>query len=120
MSSNEAPTIPDNPHSGDLPKSRKVSYTKTIRFNEKEKVLFDSWDKDVVKLIKEFLWKKLSWVEAMKGRIRTAEDPRLEKKIILEERMRIIKQSIPRKDVSQEEIDTLSSEYWELRKFTVR
>ena len=100
--------------------SKKLSYTKTIRFNEKEKPLFDLWNKDVAKLVKEFLWKKLSWVEAMKGRIRTAEDPRLEKKIILKERMRIIKQSIPRNDVSQKEIDALSNEYWELRKFTAR
>jgi len=65
------------------------------------------------------MWTKLSWVETMKGRIRTAKEPELEKKIILEERMGIIKQYIPRKDISQEEMDTLSKEYWELRGFIV-
>ena len=115
----ENPTIPNNPHSDNSLKSRKVSYTKTIRFNEKEKPLFDLWDKDIVKLVKEFLWKRLSWVETMKGRIKTADDPKLEKKMILEERMRVIKLSIPQKDISQEEMDKLSNEYWELRKFTI-
>ena len=96
------------------PIPKKVSLTKTIRFSESESDLWEFWNKDSIKEIKKILREKLTYKQNLQNIIKQAEDPRSERLKLLKERRDLIKYMLKR-EASQETLDRLSREYFELQ-----
>ena len=93
---------------------KKVSLTKTIRFSESEADLWEFWNKDSIQEIKKILREKLTYKQNLRGIIKQAEDPHTEKLKLLKEKRELIKYML-KKEASQETLDRLSKEYFELQ-----
>lgn len=106
----ESITDCDNLIEGFKPEIKKVSLTKTIRFNESEIDLWENWDKGVVKKIKVFLREQLTYKQIMGSHLRRSNDPISEKTKLMREKMDLIKY-LQRKQASREKIDQLYKEY---------
>jgi len=90
--------------------------TKTIRFNEKdEKILYDNWNIEIVREFKAFLKDKLSLEQKMRSYILNSNNPKETRKKLIKEKLKLIK-FMMRKGASQETLDRLSKEYFQLRK----
>ena len=90
--------------------------TKTIRFNEKdEKILYDNWNIEIVREFKAFLKDKLSLEQKMQSYIFNSNNPKETRKNLIKEKLKLIK-FMMRKGASQETLDRLSKEYFQLRK----
>lgn len=92
------------------PESKKVSLTKTIRFNADEIELWENWNIRIVKKVKEFLREQLTYKQIIESHIKKANDPISEKTRLMREKMELIK-FLTRKQASQEKIDQLCQEY---------
>ncbi|MFX0031889.1 MAG: hypothetical protein ACFE8E_07610 [Candidatus Hodarchaeota archaeon] len=90
--------------------------TKTIRFNEKdEKILYDNWNIEIVREFKAFLKDKLSLEQKMQSYVLNSNNPKETRKKLIKEKLKLIK-FMMRKGASQETLDRLSKEYFQLRK----
>ena len=90
--------------------------TKTIRFNEKdEKILYDNWNIEIVREFKAFLKEKLSLEQKLEGYILNSDNPKEIKQGLIKEKLKLIK-FMMRKGASQETLDRLGREYFQLRK----
>lgn len=90
--------------------------TKTIRFNEKdEKILYDNWNIEIVREFKAFLKEKLSLEQKLEAYILNSDNPKETKQDLIKEKLKLIK-FMMRKGASQETLDRLSQEYFQLRK----
>lgn len=92
------------------PEIKKTSLTKTIRFNESERDLWDMWNKDLVKKIKIFIREQFTYQQAVKSHLNKSDYPISEKKRLMREKMELIK-FLQKKKASSEKIDQLCQEY---------
>ncbi len=92
---------------------KRNSFTKTIRFSRDEEDLWQFWNKNTVKKIKDFLRNQLTYKQLMESQIKKSEKPNSEKQKLLKEKIGLIK-FIMKKGTSQEHLDRLSKEYSDL------
>ena len=92
------------------PEIKKVSLTKTIRFNESERDLWDMWNKDLVKKIKAFIREQLTHQQILVNHLKKFVDPISEKRKLMKEKLELIR-FMEKKHASPEKIDQLCREY---------
>ena len=91
------------------PKKAKNSWTKTIRFNTQEKILYDNWNIAIVKEFKRFLVKRLTAQQQLAFKLGKSKNPESERTRRLNEKMKLFKFMV-RKDASKEALDRLERE----------
>ncbi len=70
---------------------KRSSFTKTIRFSRDEEALWQFWDKNTVKKIKDFLRSQLTYKQLMESQIKKSEKPNSERQRLLKEKIGLIK-----------------------------
>lgn len=103
----------------EVKKTKKKGLFKTIRFNEKERIIYENWDYRMVREFKRFMINKLSNIQKIEYQIGTSDNPPQAKKRMIRDKINLIKFMI-KKGASQERIEKLNQELVQLRSISLK